>query len=656
MKNQPRYLTKSRFKLGLECAAKLAYSGNKAYFNKLRVDPFMRALAEGGNQVGEMAKLRFGGGLDIISKVHDEALKETADALAKPNVILYEAAFLYENCFVRADVVIKEGNVLKLMEVKAKTIDGPSLENILTKKCDKVRADWKSYIYDIAFQLYVARSAWPDLEVRPSLVLVNKQAMAKINDLNQRFRISADGSVKVSGNVGKEEIGDLLCEVDVSDVIDVLLENHKKELGSFEGLIQQFAGAYVADKKIPAEIGKKCRDCEFCVPAGMETGKWKSGFTECWSGAIGDSNGNLDQPNVLEIWDYRKTDELISEGRVFLKDVKASDFKLDEGHHSPAADDGLSGDERRWEQVCRCTNGDDTPYLDLKGLEQESASWTFPLHFIDFETSTTAIPFHKGRRPYETTAFQFSHHTFHEDGAIEHTGQYLNDTPGEFPNFDFVRKLKEELVADEGTIFRYSNHENTVLCHIAEQLEKSSEPDKAELIDWIKTITKKGTGNKVQWGGERNMVDLQRLVVKYFYSPLMKGSNSIKSVLPAVLNTSKHLKDKYSKPVYGTNAIPSLNFENHTLFKIEAGMADDPYKTLPEIYDEEKLRALEESGITESSSVDGAAAMLAYVELQYPNLPEDRRQHLNQSLLKYCEIDTLAMVLIWEYWHSEMRG
>ena len=152
------------------------------------------------------------------------------------------------------------------------------------------------------------------------------------------------------------------------------------------------------------------------------------------------------------------------------------------------------------------------------------------------------------------------------------------------------------------------------------------------------------------------MVDLQRLVVKYFYSPLMKGSNSIKSVLPAVLNTSEHLRAKYSQPIYGTNAIPSLNFQNHTLFKIEDGMASNPYKDLPEIYDEAKLRALEDSGITDNSSVDGAAAMLAYVELQYPDLAAERRLHLNQALKKYCEIDTLAMVLIWEYWHSEMGG
>ena len=69
--------------------------------------------------------------------------------------------------------------------------------------------------------------------------------------------------------------------------------------------------------------------------------------------------------------------------------------------------------------------------------------WTYPLHFIDFETSTVAIPFSRGRRPYETVAFQFSHHVMHADGRIEHRSQALLAQPGVFPNFAFVRALRD---------------------------------------------------------------------------------------------------------------------------------------------------------------------------------------------------------------------
>ena len=105
-----------------------------------------------------------------------------------------------------------------------------------------------------------------------------------------------------------------------------------------------------------------------------------------------------------------------------------------------------------------------------------------------------------------------------------------------FPNFEFVRNLKEAL-GDIGTIFRYHNHENTTLNKIREQLLISDEIDKIELIEFIDLIThKKGRGV-----GSRDMKDLYKLVVDYYYSPLTNGSNSIKSILPAIISESKFL-------------------------------------------------------------------------------------------------------------------
>lgn len=39
------------------------------------------------------------------------------------------------------------------------------------------------------------------------------------------------------------------------------------------------------------------------------------------------------------------------------------------------------------------------------------------------------------------------------------------------------------------------------------------------------------------------------LVKHFFYHPMMKGSNSIKRVLPAVIASSQHLREKYSPPI-----------------------------------------------------------------------------------------------------------
>ncbi len=120
----PRYLTKSRFKLAMECPSKLYYTGKKdQYYDSKLDDEFLKSLAEGGFQVGELAKRYFPGGHDIESLDYDTALEKTNELLLKDNVIIYEAAFRFNNLFIRADILVKSGNKIQLIEVKAKSFD-----------------------------------------------------------------------------------------------------------------------------------------------------------------------------------------------------------------------------------------------------------------------------------------------------------------------------------------------------------------------------------------------------------------------------------------------------------------------------------------------------------------------------------------------------
>jgi hypothetical protein len=114
-----RYLTKSRFKLALECYSKLYYTGKKDYVDNKLTDPFLSALAEGGFQVGELAKLYYEGGHNIDELDHAIALERTNELLKREEVIIYEAAFCIDNLFVRADIVRKAGMRIHLTEVKA---------------------------------------------------------------------------------------------------------------------------------------------------------------------------------------------------------------------------------------------------------------------------------------------------------------------------------------------------------------------------------------------------------------------------------------------------------------------------------------------------------------------------------------------------------
>ena len=142
---KPRYLTKSRFKLALECETKLFYTNKKEYPDTKVDDPFMEALAEGGFQVEELARLYQGGGILIEERDYEKSLAITNELLKKDKVIIYQAAFRYENLFIRTDILVKNGKKIDLIEVKAKSFDGSDSLDFLNKK-GNLDSKWIPYI------------------------------------------------------------------------------------------------------------------------------------------------------------------------------------------------------------------------------------------------------------------------------------------------------------------------------------------------------------------------------------------------------------------------------------------------------------------------------------------------------------------------------
>mgnify|MGYP001384161659 FL=1 len=119
----PRYLTKSRFKLAQECLAKLFYTGKKEYPDQKKEDSFLAALADGGFQVGALAKCYYPDGVEVESLDDEQALAETNELLKRDKVVIFEAAVKYQNLFCRVDVLVKDGTHIELIEVKAKSFN-----------------------------------------------------------------------------------------------------------------------------------------------------------------------------------------------------------------------------------------------------------------------------------------------------------------------------------------------------------------------------------------------------------------------------------------------------------------------------------------------------------------------------------------------------
>jgi len=537
------------------------------------------------------------------------------------------------------DVLVKTGNKVDLIEVKAKSFK--SREEFYSKK-GFIDTHWRPYLYDIAFQNWVTQQAFPEWGITPYLMLADQNKRTSVDGLNQLFMIEKDRkgrkSVKVTREITKELLGDeILVKVDVSHPVQMIWDGKDidpvkktiKDQRDFAERARLYAKYYKDDERYPVSLGLKCKHCEFKNDSKPDL---NSGFEECWKTVYPDFNPN--EPHIFDIWNFRKSDNLIQQDVIYLKDLYESELV---NELKP----------RQLLQVEKTINRSNTEDVKLE-LFTEMDSWEFPYHFIDFETSMVAVPFYEGRHPYEQIAFQFSCHTLYEDGRIEHV-EWIETEQGKFPNYDFVKALKDVLDKDSGTIFRYATHENTVLREIQRQMIDDNEEQYGEWIEWIYAVTEwKDEDTGEEFKGEQNMVDMLKLVRDYYYHPAMGGSNSIKAVLPAIFSTSDFIKNRYQDAVgHG------INLKNEILWKINEaeGKPHDPYKLLPNKYDE--LDLSQEEILFEGGNIqDGAGALIAFGKMQFTAMGDDERAALKSALLQYCELDTLAMVMIYEHWKS----
>lgn len=645
------YLTKSKFKLAFECPTKLFYVDKVDYANQQLDDSFLKALAEGGVQVGSLAQCYHPGGVLIETEDNDSALSLTQELLLKDSATLFEAAIKYDSFFIRIDILVKNKNHLKLIEVKTKSCDANTQAD-LEKQKGKINANWKPYIADVAFQKWVLQNAYPNCRISAYLMLINKDSLCPTDGLNQKFLLRKNESgrvkVRVSEKLSAEDLSvHLLKEINVDNSIEKIWDECDENGLSFKERFKQFSQYYFEGKKVTPVPKKACGKCQYKTCPDDEKHGLKSGFKECWREALHYTDSDFTDPTVLDLWSFLKKDPYLKKGLIKLKDFHESDLNI-------RSDDmpGISASERQWLQISKVKDNDNRIWMDENGLRDEISSWIYPLHFIDFETAMLPIPFKKGAHPYQGIAFQFSHHILNKNGDVRHYGEYLNTEPGVDPGIEFIRALKKDLEIDNGTIFRYSNHENTFLNMLLKQLQEFSDtlPDKEELCTFIKSITKSSSDSPDKRHGERCMVDLWELVKRFYYDPLTNGSNSIKKIFPSLLQHSEFLQHKYDKPIYGAaGGIPSKNFKNKQWIIIEQNRIKDPYSLLEPInkgVPEDQIELLFEN----TQLNEGGSATIAYAKLQYTEMSDFERNELRKALLGYCELDTLAMVMIVEGW------
>lgn len=598
---RPAFLTKSDFKIARDCPSKLYYKKQR-YPSLLADNPYLAFLADGGYMVETMARALFPNGREIGDwNRPEDAHRATLKALSQDGVTLFEATILEAPFQARIDILHRQGSVLKLIEVKSVSADLGKDSKPFRGQRGGIEAAWRPYLEDVTYQALLLERVCPGFEVRPFLCVVDKSKVASAAVTFDRFRLVPPPAGQPLARATFEYVGDpdelrrdhLLALVDASAEMAELREEVSRES-------RRFAESLASPEpiRIPGGIGRRCKSCEY---RGAAAPGEPDGFAECWGNLAGV------QPHILDLYRLdllgggRSRDlaaELAARGSADWDSIPADAF------HGKAA-------ERQRIQIECTRTGQEWKSPALRSLLEQHP---YPLHFIDFETSRLALPYHAGMHPYEQVGFQWSCHTIREPGApIEHS-EWLNSEDA-FPNFEFARSLMQQ-VDRAGTVYIWSPFENTMLREIRGQMERYRSlqgAQDADLAAWLEDFL----AGKDDW-----VIDLCALARDHYFHPDMKGSVSIKKVFPAVWCQNPAVQE-----------LP--------IFRRFQG-SQDPYQSLPS----------ERIGDAEEVVQEGTGAIRIYQEMMF-GLSRDHpqaRSKFRQLLLQYCHLDTAAMVAIWWHW------
>jgi len=620
------------FKAGCECPTKLYYKAVDTYPERSDGRSVIAHVAYNKHRIQQFLKMLYPGGLQIGSGDHLQQAGQTKTYIADAPVTLFDAAFLADRQFASVPVLKLENKDATILEIRTKAVK-PGQVQILNGS-GNLRSNWKSYLVEFAYRLYVIQLLHPAWNLNPFLVLPNKKAKATIDNLDL---LAGKPNTETTGLAVENR--ELLVYVPVKEVIEDIWNGNIRISGDdrFRGIpidrkIDKMKELYFGRNRQQSDIGMKCRNCEFRNTESFLNGPEKSGFRECWDP---ESDG------------YRHIFDLIGHGTKNLIDNnthRQSEIPVDNTfdlNRMINSGQKITIQQRRQLQVLRAKEVDIPEEIIRPALFDELKRWSFPLHFIDFEAGNFAIPIRKGTPPYHQVVFQFSCHTLWENGELNHNDWIHTDvnTPS---NYELVSALKDVPGITEGTIVQYSNFERQALTKIQRELDRDNndsltDVEKRDFSNWIKSVVHRPDSTNP---GGPYLVDISRLVRDYYYNRNMNDSLGIKDILRSIMELSNVLKRRFSEPYYGSN------FEGIRWWRCEEfdnGIrVVNPYEQLRSKCDHKY------------SIQKGSEAMTAYGKLRTGNLGKKERSNLIHALKQYCELDTLAMVMIYMHWSERL--
>lgn len=482
-------LSKSTFMKGSQCIKSL-------YLNKFHKDlrdpvsESKQAIFDTGHQVGDLAQSLFPGGINSDFSFDldaDKASAKTLELIKSGQKVIYEAAFIYDECLAVMDILVNDGKTWKAYEVKSST------------------SAKEEYKLDASYQYYVIENSGIHLE-DVSIVYINNQYVRQ----------------------GELDIFELFSIESVLDIARSSINVIRESIVAYKKILES--------GKIPEMgIGEYCSkpyDCDF--------------LSHCWE--------HIPEDSIFDISGMftKKKFELYNSGIVKISDIPAN-FKLNANQQL---------------QVNSALNNSSFVYSSK--IKSFLTSLNYPLLFLDFETIRPAVPVYKNHRPYQQIPFQYSLHIVSNQGCDSLHFDFLA-TGLEDPRKALIESLIEQTKGTGDILVYNETFERKRLEEIAR--------DFPEYTNDIESM----------------LMRLKDLMIpfkdKYYYKPEMRGSYSIKEVLPAL--------------------VPELKYDGLTIN-------------------------------------NGDLASITFMKIVNKEFSESEVERIRKDLLEYCKLDTLAMVKILE--------
>ena len=186
-------------------------------------------------------------------------------------------------------------------------------------------------------------------------------------------------------------------------------------------------------------------------------------------------------------------------------------------------------------------------YIEKENINRFTSSIQYPIHFLDFELFMPAIPLYEGTSPYEHIPFLYSLHVKENKNSELEYFHFLAET-GESPIKNFIENLIRDIGTNGDILVFDPTHEKKILNKAATQFP-SMKKEIENIIARMKDLA----------------IPFQK---KMFYSNEMKGSYSMKTILPLLVPELKFSNLAIKNGISALTAFEKLQTESD-LFKIE---------------------------------------------------------------------------------------